>query len=117
MEKKPVPWQKFLLLTPCIMKMNWQQKKKYRTFIKRYLPAGEKIDLLLTGENGDNRLLKCYSSCESVVNDDVTIARFKHMSGEFPTAIAMGLCPLLRTSSKTSHAAPHAQKKRRSGEI
>ncbi|HMK27754.1 MAG TPA: beta-ketoacyl synthase chain length factor [Chitinophagaceae bacterium] len=67
-------------------------KEKIQGFIKKYLPAGEKIDLLLTGENGDNRLLKYYSSCESVVNDDVAIARFKHMSGEFPTAIAMGLC-------------------------
>lgn len=66
-------------------------KEKIQCFIKKYLPAGKKIDLLLTGENGDNRLLKYYSSCESVINDDVTVARFKHMSGEYPTATAMGL--------------------------
>ena len=33
-----------------------------------------------------------------MLNDDVTIARFKHMSGEYPTATAMGLwlcCELL----------------------
>jgi hypothetical protein len=67
-------------------------KEKIQDFIKKYLPAGEKIDLLLTGENGDNRLLKYYSSCESVIDGDITIARFKHMSGEYPTATAMGLC-------------------------
>jgi len=67
-------------------------KEKIQGFIKKYLPEGEKIDLLLTGENGDNRLLKYYSSCESAIDGDITVARFKHMSGEYPTATAMGLC-------------------------
>ena len=66
-------------------------KEKLQNFIKQHLPKGEKIDLLLTGENGDNRLLKYYTACESVMEDDITVARFKHMTGEFPTAIAMGL--------------------------
>jgi hypothetical protein len=66
-------------------------KEKLQDFIKEHVPANEKIDLLLTGENGDSRLLKYYSACESVVNDDVAIARFKHICGEYPTATAMGL--------------------------
>ena len=81
-------------------------KEKLQGFIKKYLPEGEKIDLLLTGENGDNRLLKYYSSCESVINDDVTVARFKHMSGEYPTATAMGLwlsCQVLQNQSIPVH--------------
>jgi hypothetical protein len=81
-------------------------KEKLQGFIEKYLPAGEKIDLLLTGENGDNRLLKYYSSCESVMKDDVTVARFKHMSGEYPTATAMGLwlcCELLQKQSMPVH--------------
>lgn len=81
-------------------------KEKLQDFIEKYLPAGEKIDMLLTGENGDNRLLKYYSSCESVVNDDVTVARFKHMSGEYPTATAMGLwlcCELLQKQYMPDH--------------
>ena len=81
-------------------------KEKLQAFIGKYLPAGEKIDLLLTGENGDNRLLKYYSSCESVINDDVTVARFKHMSGEYPTATAMGLwlcCGILQKQSMPVH--------------
>jgi hypothetical protein len=81
-------------------------REKIQGFIKNYLPPGEKIDLLLTGENGDNRLLKYYSSCESVVSDDVTVARFKHMSGEYPTATAMGLwlcCELLSKQTIPVH--------------
>ena len=81
-------------------------KERLLNFIGKYLPEGEKIDLLLTGENGDNRLLKYYSTCESVIADDVTVARFKHMSGEFPTATAMGLwlcCELLQKRSIPDH--------------
>jgi Beta-ketoacyl synthase, N-terminal domain len=83
-----------------------QVKEIIQDFIKKYLPAGEKIDLLLTGENGDDRLSKYYSSCESVMNDDVTIARFKHMCGEYPTATAMGLwlcCELLPKRAMPVH--------------
>ncbi len=50
-----------------------------------------KIDLLLSGENGDNRLLKYYEACEAVVDDDIPVARFKHMSGEYPTAASFSL--------------------------
>jgi hypothetical protein len=81
-------------------------KEKFQDFIEKYLPAGEKIDMLLTGENGDNRALKYYSSCESVINDDVAIARFKHMSGEYSTATAMGLwlcCELLQKQFIPTH--------------
>lgn len=81
-------------------------KEKLQFFLQQNLPAGEKIDLLLTGENGDNRLLKYYSTCESLMNEAVTIARFKHMSGEYPTATAMGLwlsCEILQKQSMPIH--------------
>lgn len=84
----------------------WMVKERLQEFIKKYLPEGEKIDLLLTGENGDNRLLKYYSSCELVMKEDVTIARFKHMSGEYPTATAMGLwlcCEILQKQYVPEH--------------
>ncbi len=81
-------------------------KEKLQDFIVKYLPAGEKIDLLLTGENGDSRLLKYYSSCESAMKEDTTVARFKHMSGEYPTATAMGLwlcCDILQNQNIPAH--------------
>jgi hypothetical protein len=84
----------------------WMVKERLEDFIKKYLPEGEKIDLLLTGENGDNRLLKYYSSCESAMKNDVTIARFKHLSGEYATATAMGLwlcCEILQKQYIPDH--------------
>ncbi|MBK5272530.1 MAG: beta-ketoacyl synthase chain length factor [Bacteroidia bacterium] len=86
-------------------------KEKLQDFIEKHLPAGEKIDLLLTGENGDNRLLKYYSSCEEVIKDDVTIARFKHMCGEYPTATAVGLwlcCDILQNQHIPHHMIKNA---------
>ena len=81
-------------------------QEKLSNFIKKHLPAGDKIDVLLTGENGDNRLLKYYSHCESLMDNDVTIARFKHMSGEYPTATSMGLwlcCDILQKQHISEH--------------
>ena len=81
-------------------------KEKLLQFIEKHLPAGEKINLLLTGENGDNRLLKYYTSCESLMEKDVVIARFKHICGEYPTATALGLwlaCKILQQQSIPDH--------------
>jgi len=63
---------------------------RLKDFVKKNLETDEKIDLLMTGENGDNRLLKYYTACENIFNDKTAIVRFKHMSGEFPTASAIG---------------------------
>lgn len=50
--------------------------------------AGSGIDLLFSGENGDIRLKPFYAAAESL---RLPVARFKHMSGEHPTASAVGL--------------------------
>jgi len=65
-------------------------KERLEYFLQTHLPTGQKIDILLSGENGDNRLQKYYTTCQAVVGS-CTIARFKHLSGEYPTATAMGL--------------------------
>lgn len=75
-------------------------------FLQKYLPAGEKIDLLLSGENGDSRLQKFFDMAEIVTGYDVPVARYKHMSGEFPTAAAMGLwiaCTILQQQNIPEH--------------
>ncbi|TDX02272.1 beta-ketoacyl synthase chain length factor [Dinghuibacter silviterrae] len=46
-------------------------------------------DLLLTGENGDARLKPLYETVESALG--APVARFKHQTGEHPTAVAAGL--------------------------
>ncbi|HMH23376.1 MAG TPA: beta-ketoacyl synthase chain length factor [Puia sp.] len=81
-------------------------RRRLQDFIGSHLPAGEKPDLFLTGENGDSRLLKFYTSCETLLEERVAIARFKHMSGEYPTAQAFAVwlaCHLTRGYSLPFH--------------
>jgi hypothetical protein len=80
--------------------------EQIKTFLEIHLPVGEKIDLLISGENGDNRLLKYYVSCEKMMGDDVSVIRFKHMCGEYPTASAMALwlaCHILQKNHIPRH--------------
>lgn len=49
------------------------------------------VDLFLQGENGDNRLLKYFAACESLMSEQTTVARFKHAFGEFQTVSALAL--------------------------
>jgi Beta-ketoacyl synthase, N-terminal domain len=57
-----------------------------KEFLSENFAEGEMPDLLLTGENGDNRLLKYYEIVESAFQDSVPVARFKHLCGEYCTA-------------------------------
>jgi 3-oxoacyl-(acyl-carrier-protein) synthase len=75
-------------------------------FIHKNFAAGERPDLLLSGENGDNRFLKYYRSCESITGKDTAIARFKHMTGEFTTATGPALwlaCQILKDQHIPGH--------------
>lgn len=66
-------------------------QEQLKHFIETRLPAGEKIDLFITGENGDSRYKEIFMGCESLLEKNVTIARYKHMCGEYPTASAFAL--------------------------
>ena len=66
-------------------------KIRIKKFVEENLAEGEKPDLLLTGENGDKRSLPFYTSCDSLFDKYTTIARFKHMCGEYPTASSFAL--------------------------
>ncbi len=75
-------------------------------FLDDQLRTGENIDLLLTGENGDDRLLKFFSACESIMDNETTVARFKHMCGEYPTASSFALwiaCQVLTNQALPQH--------------
>ncbi len=77
-----------------------------KIFLDKHVQEEENIDLLLTGENGDNRLLKYYTSCEAIMDDHITVARFKHMTGEYPTASAVALwlaCHILQQQDIPQH--------------
>jgi hypothetical protein len=55
-------------------------------FLSENLPQGEWPDILLTGENGDERLSRYYDIVEAHLNESALVARFKHFSGEYCTA-------------------------------
>ncbi|MBS1598059.1 MAG: beta-ketoacyl synthase chain length factor [Bacteroidetes bacterium] len=81
-------------------------REQLKNFVANNLTGNQQIDLFITGENGDNRLQKYYDACEDIVSTDTTIARFKHMSGEFPTASALALwiaCWLVQHQQLPSH--------------
>ena len=69
-------------------------------------------DLLLTGENGDSRLTPFYTAAEETLG--VPVARFKHMTGEYPTAAAAGLWladGILRSGHLPAHMAKGGETK------
>jgi hypothetical protein len=80
-------------------------------FLQKHLPAGEKIDLLLSGEDGDNRMYNYYEACEIVLDKQTTVARFKHMTGEYATVSAAALwlaCTILKEQSLPTHMLKYA---------
>jgi hypothetical protein len=81
-------------------------RERLQWFLDKHLRTGEKIDLFLTGENGDNRLSHFFFASESILDKEVTVARFKHMSGEYPTASGFALwvgCQVLGSEDIPQH--------------
>ena len=81
--------------------LNWVEGR-----LGSHLIEMDKIDLLLTGENGDNRVLKYYTAIESIFNNKISIARYKHLCGEYATASAYAvwlICELFKNSKVPLH--------------
>jgi hypothetical protein len=75
-------------------------------FLYKHVPTGEQVDLLLSGEDGDNRMIKYYVAVEQILEKTATIARFKHMFGEYATVSAAALwlaCYILKEHSLPEH--------------
>lgn len=69
-------------------------------FIKQHFP--ESPDVMISGENGDNRLLPFYLNAEELVGKETAVLRFKHLCGEYPTASSQALwlgCHILATQT------------------
>lgn len=60
-------------------------------FLRQQVDRNDSVDLFISGENGDERLLKYYHAAESVFTDATTIVRYKHLCGDFPTASSFAL--------------------------
>ena len=80
-------------------------KQHLKDFIETHA-KNNAIDLLITGENGDNRFTHFYTLAETIL-PDVSVTRFKHICGEYPTASAFALwfaCTILETKNIPAHA-------------
>ncbi|KAA5536826.1 beta-ketoacyl synthase chain length factor [Taibaiella lutea] len=88
---------------------------RLRHFLERHLQPGENIDVLLSGENGDIRLQPFYDAVENELPQHISVARFKHMSGEYPTAVAFA-CWLSAYILQQQSIPQHAIKKNASSE-
>jgi 3-oxoacyl-[acyl-carrier-protein] synthase II len=66
-------------------------QERIKNFLASNLPDGQQVDILLSGESGDKRSLPYYVACEALLGTNTTIARFKHMCGEYPTASSFAL--------------------------
>jgi hypothetical protein len=81
-------------------------QQQLRTFLQNNLETETAIDLFLSGENGDNRTLPFYTACENLIEDNTPIVRYKHMTGDFATASALGLwyaCRFLQIQQVPDH--------------
>lgn len=77
-----------------------------KRFLAQQLQPEERVNLFLTGENGDSRFLHYTTVCETLMDEEVTLARFKHMTGEFATSSAIALwlcCEIMRTQELPRH--------------
>jgi hypothetical protein len=55
-------------------------------FMLKNFPDGEEPDLLISGENGDERMAPYYDAVENFFPTTVPVARFKHFCGEYCTS-------------------------------
>lgn len=78
---------------------------RFKNFLSNYVPDTNHT-LLISGENGDTRFLPTYTSCELAIGSSIPVARFKHLTGEYPTASSFALwlaCTALKEQSLPAH--------------
>lgn len=78
----------------------------FQQFLENHLGENQMPDILLLGEDGDNRQAAFYKACESKINDPVSVLRFKHMTGEFATVTALAVwlaCEIVQSGRIPTH--------------
>ncbi len=66
-------------------------KEHLEDFLAEHLPKNEKVDLLISGKNGDVRLNDFYDVCEQHLSNDIPVCYYKQLTGDFPTVTALAL--------------------------
>lgn len=90
-----------------------------RKFLDESLKPGDSIDILLSGENGDSRSLHFFTAVEQAVSE-ASVARYKHITGDFATASALSLgiaCDLIQKNTLPHYMIKKDSGKNQSGRI
>lgn len=64
-------------------------RNRFKKFIEEHNPDTNST-VFISGENGDTRLNPFFTNCEEVVKH-MPVIRFKHLTGEYPTAASFAL--------------------------
>lgn len=72
--------------------------KRWRDFLKTHF-SDQLPELIITGDNGDARIDPYYKAVQEASPSTSDILRFKHLSGEFPTASGFALWLALSINS------------------
>ena len=82
-----------------------QVEARFKKFLNTYVPDTNHT-LLISGENGDSRFLPTYATCEFAIGSSIPVARFKRLTGEYPTASSFALwlaCEALKHQGLPAH--------------
>jgi len=70
---------------------NAEIKKQITSFLERHSVSMDEIDLVITGKNGDAGSDKIYEQLGETVFNAKNTVNYKHLSGEYPTAVAFAM--------------------------
>lgn len=82
-----------------------QIEARFKNFLDQYI-TDVSHTLLISGENGDTRFIPAYATCEFAIGSSIPVARFKHLTGEYPTSSSFALwlaCHALNEQALPSH--------------
>lgn len=89
-------------------------------FLEKNKIAIDEIDLYVSGENGDQRISKFYGKIENLLPEITPVLRYKHLTGEHPSASALGLwfsCQFLNEAEIPDHMMKKGVLKRKANKI
>jgi hypothetical protein len=71
--------------------LHTDSRETMEAWARDLLDGAGKVDMVITGENGDDRLQPWYAMCENWFPADITVLQYKPGCGEYPTAAAIAL--------------------------
>ncbi len=73
-------------------------KQRWNAFVQKHL-HDTAPDILISGENGDKRMMPFYNTIQQTLSGSTAVLRYKHACGEYPTSSAFAVwlaCEILK---------------------